>query len=381
VVCPVLRSSYRPLERVALATSSELRSSLDQIDLVEAARLGDEVAFGELYRRLLGDIRDFCARRISDPFRAEDLAQETFLKAYESIASFRSGAPFWPWLSTIARHLCIDELRQRGRTREETSADPSETTTRDAPSDVTASEAIAQHSGEHIRAVLTSALRRVSDRDRRMLWFRAVEEQSWEQIARANGTTVHSARNSAWRARNRLRVLLGDTLRDLRSRVAFPLAFLMERWRRLRNRRRSRVSDEYGLAFGVFVERGASCLVGLTVLSVAFLHAPTSRPSERPDRSPLARDASVQDGPKEPAIAQPEPAEVAGPTTRSLGPVDASLGTESRDGAAVPASTVYRVEVHDLNGEVLYWEETTLTCGDGTESAPVPPASPIQAYC
>jgi RNA polymerase sigma-70 factor, ECF subfamily len=343
--------------------------------------LGDEAAFGELYRLLLGDIRDFCARRISDPFRAEDLAQETFLKAYESIGSFRSGAPFWPWLSTIARHLCIDELRQRGRAKEDTSADPSEAPTRDAPSDVTANEALAQHTGEHVRALLTSALKRVSDRDRRMLWFRAVEEQSWEQIAQADGTTVHSVRNSAWRARNRLRLILGDTLRDLRSRVALPVAFLLDRWRRLRNRWRSRLTDEYGVAFGLLVDRGASFMVGLTVLSVAFLGGPSSRPSEQPDRRPLAMEASLQVSPKTSPVTRGEPVEAAALTSTGLGLADASVGAESRDGAAVPASTAYHIEVHGLNGEVLYWEETSLKCGDGRPSALVPQASPIQAYC
>ncbi|MEX2556706.1 MAG: RNA polymerase sigma factor [Actinomycetota bacterium] len=364
-----------------LATSSET-TVFERTELVEAARLGDEAAFGELYRLLLGDIRDFCARRISDPFRAEDLAQETFLKAYESIGSFRSGHPFWPWLSTIARHLCIDELRQRGRAREGTAADPSEAPARDTPTDATADEALAQHTGEHIRAVLTSALERVSDRDRRMLWFRAVEEQSWEQIARANGTTVHSVRNSAWRARNRLRVLLGDTLRDLRSRVAIPLAFMASRWRRLRDRWRSRVGDDYGFAFGILVDRGTSLLVGLTVLSVAFLHDPSSQTSQRPDRRPLALEASLNDGLGTPPIAaQPEAVEAAKLTKTGLGPVDTTVATGSRDKAAVPAATAYRIEAHGPDGKVLYWEETTITCGDGAESAPVPPASPIQAYC
>lgn len=352
------------------------------MDLVEAARRGDVPAFGELYRIHLGDVRDFCARRISDPLRAEDLAQETFLKAYESIGAFRSGSPFWPWLSTIARNLCIDELRSRGRTKEEPSAQPPEIDSRYAEADVTADEAVTRQSLNQIRVVLDSALERLSDRDRQLLWSRAVEEKSWEQIALANDATVHSVRNSSWRARKHLRAILGDTLRDLRSRVAVPLAAVAARWRRLRDRWRSRGGDDYSVVAGVVLERGASLLVGLGVLSVALFsgtHSSTSKPA---DRGIVVLEASSKGSPAlRPSVSQAKPSLAPGHAATRVGLVEAKVSTNSRAEAAMPSAASYRLEVYAPTGQLLYAEETIFKCGDGRASGLIPSVSPVQAYC
>jgi RNA polymerase sigma-70 factor (ECF subfamily) len=352
-----------------------------ETSLIEAARIGDQWAFGRLYALYLGDVREFCARRISDPLRAEDLAQETFLKAYESVQGFRSGAPFWPWLSTIARNLCVDELRQRRRWMEHSSATPHEVLNPQDLSDATGEEAVARERRRRIKLAIESALDQLDPRDRLMLWSHTVEEQSWERIAQGNGATVHAARNSVWRARNRLRRMLADSIHDLRARLAWPLIALLAQWRRFRQNCRNCQSSVYDLAALIASERMATFLVGLAMISMTF--APNPSRSIPSDWASQARPAD-SDAIHQPAVAGAH-ARAVEPTTDKLhmriAPAKAKLKTTARPQAALPASTAYRIEISGLDGRTLYAEESVFRCGDGSVITWLPRWSPIQAYC
>jgi RNA polymerase sigma-70 factor (ECF subfamily) len=83
--------------------------------LVEDARRGDQAAFGELVqryeRRLIRVIRRF----VADQEHSRDLAQETFLRAYNRLDQFDPSRRFGPWLFRIGVNLTLDELRKRKR--------------------------------------------------------------------------------------------------------------------------------------------------------------------------------------------------------------------------------------------------------------------------
>ncbi len=83
------------------------------IELVEASRRdGDQRAFGELIKRYERPLYNFILRMISSPAEAEELFQETFLRIFKNLDSFRGGASFSPWAYRIAHNLCIDALRR-----------------------------------------------------------------------------------------------------------------------------------------------------------------------------------------------------------------------------------------------------------------------------
>lgn len=80
--------------------------------LVKRARAGDEEAYGMLFDRYHDEIYRFAARRLGDPYAAQDAAAETFADAFAGIGRFRfTGAPFEAWLYTIARRRVADSLR------------------------------------------------------------------------------------------------------------------------------------------------------------------------------------------------------------------------------------------------------------------------------
>lgn len=86
-------------------------------DLMLALKGGDESAFAELMRRHRGPIVNYVNRLIGDRDRAEDLAQEVFLRVYRHAGTYRVTARFTTWLYTIASNLGKNELRNRARRR------------------------------------------------------------------------------------------------------------------------------------------------------------------------------------------------------------------------------------------------------------------------
>ncbi|MEZ5065160.1 MAG: sigma-70 family RNA polymerase sigma factor [bacterium] len=84
-------------------------------DLMLALKRGDESAFAELMRRHRGPIVNYVNRLIGDRDRAEDLAQEVFLRVYRHAGTYRVTARFTTWLYTIASNLGKNELRNRAR--------------------------------------------------------------------------------------------------------------------------------------------------------------------------------------------------------------------------------------------------------------------------
>lgn len=84
-------------------------------DLVVRSQSGDDGAFEDLYRRYFDRLYRFCLRRVGDPHEAEELAQETFARAYGALPRLAGERRFYPWLSVIASRLCVDEYRRRSR--------------------------------------------------------------------------------------------------------------------------------------------------------------------------------------------------------------------------------------------------------------------------
>jgi RNA polymerase sigma-70 factor (ECF subfamily) len=85
---------------------------------VARARSGDLGAFEELYRRHVNGVYALCLRMTADPARAEDHTQETFVRAWQKLASYRGEARFPAWLSRVAINVVRGEWRTRGRREE-----------------------------------------------------------------------------------------------------------------------------------------------------------------------------------------------------------------------------------------------------------------------
>ncbi len=76
---------------------------------------GDMEAFEALVEKYKQPVINVMYRMIRDLDEAEDLAQNVFIRVFQSADRYQASAKFSTWIFTIARHLCLNEIRRRGR--------------------------------------------------------------------------------------------------------------------------------------------------------------------------------------------------------------------------------------------------------------------------
>jgi RNA polymerase sigma-70 factor (ECF subfamily) len=163
--------------------------------LVERTQAGDLAAFDDLYRRYFPRLRRFCMRYLDDPADAEEVAQEALARAYRAIASLGGDRRFYPWLSVIAKRLCIDHYRRTSRL--ELHADVESELFEPAPEERLLAAAD--------YAILEQALDRLNPRHRDVLQRREIEGWSYQRIADAYGVSLGTVEQLLHRARKSLR--------------------------------------------------------------------------------------------------------------------------------------------------------------------------------
>jgi RNA polymerase sigma-70 factor (ECF subfamily) len=93
-------------------------------ELVNAARQGDRQAFSHLVERYQNRLYDLACRTLGDSIRAQDAAQEAFLRAWRALPGFKGQSKFSSWLYRIVLNCCYTELRRQGVTVEPTASEP-----------------------------------------------------------------------------------------------------------------------------------------------------------------------------------------------------------------------------------------------------------------
>ncbi|HEY1273408.1 MAG TPA: sigma-70 family RNA polymerase sigma factor [Thermoleophilaceae bacterium] len=179
-------------------------SPTDDTDLVARVRAGDDGAFEELYRRYKPRITAYVRRMVSDPARAEDVAQEAFISALRRMRETDARIAFKPWIFEIARNASIDLYRRTSRA-EELSIDADEGL---SPADrgrlvgpsAPDSQAIAKEKLDH----LCGAFDELSEVHARLLVMRELEGMSYREIADRMRLSRSSVESSIFRARRRL---------------------------------------------------------------------------------------------------------------------------------------------------------------------------------
>jgi RNA polymerase sigma-70 factor, ECF subfamily len=188
---------------------TEARPDLDPpAQLIELAREGDLDAFDSLVRQHFSRIYALLFRMIGNHEDAEDLTQETFLRAQSSLRWFRGEASFSTWLYRIAVHLSRDHFRKRARS--ERSLIESK-----APEPRTAAEGPAEESARRELSLgLRASLERLPHKLREAIILRTQEGMEYGEIAEVLAISPQTARVQVMKARRRLEQLLEPWTRD-----------------------------------------------------------------------------------------------------------------------------------------------------------------------
>ncbi len=186
-----------------IGRSPELEAG-DEAGLVTAAQGGDERAFGQIVRRYQRAIYRVAYGLTRNGSDSEDLVQETFLRAYRAIGTFRAGEPLYPWLSRIAVNLAFSLFRTRKR-RPETPLDPLVEAGRQWASEDDPAEDSARN---EYRAKLQSAFAELKDEHQAVLVLRVVEGMSYEEIAQTLSVPAGTVMSRLSRARAELKTRL-----------------------------------------------------------------------------------------------------------------------------------------------------------------------------
>ena len=177
--------------------------ALTDADLVLRASKGDQSACGELVSRHQRSVFNLAFRLLGDSAAAEDVSQDTFLKAFRRLETFDPTRRFPPWLLRIAHNTAVDALRRRPPDAEPFAAGlPVAAPARTGP--------LAEAERAQLRDALDRALDRLRPEHRAAIVLRYQEGLSHTEIAQVMGIPEGTAKTHVHRARRRLAVVLRD---------------------------------------------------------------------------------------------------------------------------------------------------------------------------
>jgi RNA polymerase sigma-70 factor (ECF subfamily) len=189
---------------------------MDDHALLEATRMGDELAFQELVRRYRNPITNFVYRMLNDYDRAVDLAQETFVRVYMSAERYQATYSFSTYIYRIASNLAITDLRQRKRRSlipipsffSDKDGDEMEIELPDTRQTL-ADDAMIE---DERRKAVSRAIASLPEKYRAAVVLRDIEGRSYEEISEVLGLSDGTVKSRINRARNLLKEKLKDFL-------------------------------------------------------------------------------------------------------------------------------------------------------------------------
>ena len=184
--------------------------------LMLRVKRGDRAAFAELVEKYKQPVMNFVYRSLRDETEAEDLAQNVFLQVYKSRSRYRRTAKFSTWLFTIARNLCLNELRRRYRhpaeSIEETQAENEDQPQRQYEDKKVTLPTDSLLHGELAKKI-EEALAELPENQRTAILLCRQDELSYEEIAKVLDCSLSATKSLIHRGRETLKEKLKPYLR------------------------------------------------------------------------------------------------------------------------------------------------------------------------
>ena len=190
-------------------------SRINDADLIRQAQRGDRAAFEELVRQYDSAVLRLALHLTGSEQDARDIYQDAFLKAYRNLGSFRFECSFYTWIYRIVTNLCLDYLRKRQVRKEDapvvTGSDGEEYSLLDQVADDRSGASPERDlMRRELGAKIARALHKLTPRERMVFEMKHFQGLKLRTIGDALNTTEETAKNTLFRATQKLRVALGD---------------------------------------------------------------------------------------------------------------------------------------------------------------------------
>lgn len=198
---------YISMEVFAVTPSPTAPSAFDETALVARAREGDAQAFTALVNQYERRIYRLAKHITQNDEDAEDVLQETFLKAFEHLNTFQGNSKFYTWIVRIAVNEALMKLRKRKGDRTVPLDEPVDTGEEMVAREIAVWEDNPEqrYSREEMQQILDSAVQSLKPDFRTVFILRDIEELSTEETAEALGISIPAVKSRLLRARLALR--------------------------------------------------------------------------------------------------------------------------------------------------------------------------------
>lgn len=211
-----------PIPRPPLGMSTRLgeavteRAVTEEQVLVARTREGDLEAYDELVRRYQERIYATIYHMTSNHEDANDLAQETFVKAYRALKSFKGDSSFYTWIYRIAVNKTINFLKQRRNRTHMSLNDMDFNVEHDREMVELVSHGTPRRDARlsELQEKLNTALQKLSEVHRMVVVMHDVQGMPHEEISKVMGCNVGTVRSRLFYARQQLQALLSDYLKS-----------------------------------------------------------------------------------------------------------------------------------------------------------------------
>jgi RNA polymerase sigma-70 factor (ECF subfamily) len=186
-------------------------------DLMLRVKCGDTAAFEELVEKYKQPVLNLVYRTLRDATEAEDLAQNVFVQVFKSADRYRVEARFSTWLFTIARNLCLNEIRRRSRHPAESldaAENPEDDSTGRQFEDRKSSSAPDLLLRDELTSKVESALATLPENQRTAILLFKEKDMSYEEISKILDCSLSATKSLIHRGRETLKQKLKPYLRS-----------------------------------------------------------------------------------------------------------------------------------------------------------------------
>ena len=195
------------------------QADVPDLDLVKQAQAGDTEAFDQLVSQYRNRVFGMIYNMVHNEQDAWDLAQDSFLKAWKSIARFRGQSSFYTWIYRIVMNVTIDWLRKKQVRGEGAEFDDAiqlkeiDPTSRTVPH----ADPLPHERMEHkeIRSRINAAIAQLSPEHRAVILMKEIEDMQYHEIAESLGCSIGTVMSRLFYARKKLQNLLRDVYENV----------------------------------------------------------------------------------------------------------------------------------------------------------------------